>query len=41
MIGAATDAMIIEIATAEGPEEIEAITGINHRGYRNYRLLSS
>ena len=41
MIGAATDAMIVGMATAAGLEEAEVITWNGHREFQNCRLLSS
>jgi hypothetical protein len=41
MIGAEIDATIIEMATAVDPVAAEAITGSDHHGFRNCRLLSS
>jgi hypothetical protein len=40
-IGVATDVMIVGIATAAGPEEVEATGGIDHHGCRNYHLRSN
>jgi hypothetical protein len=41
IIGAATDAMIVGIAIAADPEEVELITGNDHRESLDRRLLRS
>jgi hypothetical protein len=41
MIGAVTDAMIVGIATAADPEEVEVITGNDHHESLDCCLLSS